>query len=55
MLFAKHALAACIKAGLGLQGLPDGDPIPPQPALPPGAVQEIGAALARAGALGPIG
>ena len=55
MLFAKHALAACIKAGLGLQGLPVGEPIAPQPALPPGAVQEIGAALARAGALGPIG
>ena len=32
-LFAKYALAACIKGGLELQGFPVGDPLPPQPAL----------------------
>jgi 4-hydroxy-tetrahydrodipicolinate synthase len=31
--FARFNLAACIKAGLELQGYPVGDPIPPQPAL----------------------
>lgn len=39
-IFAKYALAACIKAALSLQGFPVGDPVPPQQPL-------IGAALAE--------
>jgi 4-hydroxy-tetrahydrodipicolinate synthase len=31
--FARFSLAACIKAGLQLQGYDVGDPVPPQPAL----------------------
>jgi 4-hydroxy-tetrahydrodipicolinate synthase len=31
--FARFNLAACIKAGLQLQGYEVGDPVPPQPAL----------------------
>jgi 4-hydroxy-tetrahydrodipicolinate synthase len=31
--FARFSLAACIKAGLRLQGYDVGDPVPPQPAL----------------------
>lgn len=31
--FARYNLAACIKAGLQLQGYDVGDPVPPQPAL----------------------
>jgi len=31
--FARFNLAACIKAGLELQGYDVGDPMPPQPAL----------------------
>ncbi len=31
--FARHNLAACIKAGLAIQGYEVGDPIPPQAAL----------------------
>ena len=49
MLFAKHSLAACIKTGLALQGLPAGEPIAPQPPLPQSATQEIAAARARVG------
>jgi 4-hydroxy-tetrahydrodipicolinate synthase len=33
-LFARYALAACIKGGLELQGFAVGDPLPPQAALP---------------------
>jgi len=33
--FARFNLAACIKAGLQLQGYDVGDPVPPQPALGP--------------------
>jgi 4-hydroxy-tetrahydrodipicolinate synthase len=33
--FARFNLAACIKAGLQAQGYAVGDPVPPQPALPP--------------------
>ena len=33
--FAKYNLAACIKAGLQIQGYPVGDPVPPQAALSP--------------------
>jgi 4-hydroxy-tetrahydrodipicolinate synthase len=31
--FARFNLAACIKAGLQIQGYDVGDPVPPQPAL----------------------
>jgi 4-hydroxy-tetrahydrodipicolinate synthase len=31
--FARFNLAACIKAGLTIQGYDVGDPVPPQPAL----------------------
>jgi 4-hydroxy-tetrahydrodipicolinate synthase len=33
--FARFNLAACIKAGLQIQGYPVGDPVPPQGALAP--------------------
>lgn len=33
--FARFNLAACIKAGLQIQGYAVGDPVPPQPALAP--------------------
>jgi 4-hydroxy-tetrahydrodipicolinate synthase len=33
--FARFNLAACIKAGLQLQGYDVGEPVPPQPALSP--------------------
>jgi 4-hydroxy-tetrahydrodipicolinate synthase len=33
--FARYNLAACIKAGLQIQGYPVGDPVPPQGALAP--------------------
>jgi 4-hydroxy-tetrahydrodipicolinate synthase len=33
--FARFNLAACIKAGLAIQGYEVGDPVPPQPALGP--------------------
>ena len=49
VLFATHQLAACIKTGLALQGLPAGEPITPQPRLPRSAAPEIAAALARVG------
>jgi 4-hydroxy-tetrahydrodipicolinate synthase len=50
-LFAKHALAACIKGGLELQGFAVGDPLPPQPALDAAGRDEVRAALEAAGAL----
>jgi 4-hydroxy-tetrahydrodipicolinate synthase len=50
-VFARHALAACIKAGLALQGFAVGDPIPPQPALDEAARAEVRTALERVGAL----
>ncbi len=40
-LFAKYSLAACIKAGLNLQGFAVGDPLPPQAALTNEAVDEV--------------
>ncbi len=49
--FAKHALAACIKGGLRLQGYAVGDPLPPQAPLSPEGVAEVRAALASIGAL----
>jgi 4-hydroxy-tetrahydrodipicolinate synthase len=50
-LFAKHALAACIKGGLEFQGFAVGDPLPPQPALDAAGRDEVRAALEAAGAL----
>jgi 4-hydroxy-tetrahydrodipicolinate synthase len=50
-VFARHNLAAAVKAGLKLQGLDCGDPIPPQAPLASEALEEVGRALARAGAL----
>ena len=50
-LFAKYALAACIKGGLELQGFAVGTPLPPQPALDERAREEVGAALAAVEAL----
>jgi 4-hydroxy-tetrahydrodipicolinate synthase len=49
--FAKHNLAACIKAGLELQGYPVGPPLPPQAPLAPEGVDEVRKALEGIGAL----
>jgi len=45
--FARFNLAACIKAGLQLQGYPVGDPVPPQAALTADERQVVAAALAE--------
>ncbi|MGA2567265.1 MAG: dihydrodipicolinate synthase family protein [Pseudolabrys sp.] len=48
--FARFNLAACIKAGLQIQGYPVGDPVPPQAALSPQereAVERILADVAK--------
>jgi 4-hydroxy-tetrahydrodipicolinate synthase len=50
-LFARHALAACIKGGLELQGFAVGAPLPPQPALDAAGRAEVQAALQALGAL----
>ncbi len=50
-LFARYALAACIKGGLELQGFPVGDPLPPQPALDAAGRAALRAVLAKLGAL----
>jgi 4-hydroxy-tetrahydrodipicolinate synthase len=50
-MFARHALAACIKGGLAMQGFPVGDPIPPQAALSEDGRREVRAVLERLGAL----
>ena len=50
-IFAKYNLAACIKAGLQLQGFPVGEPVPPQTPLDQKAREEIRAALQQVGAL----
>ncbi|MFE1602211.1 dihydrodipicolinate synthase family protein [Methylobacterium sp. ID0610] len=49
--FARHNLAACVKAGLALQGFPVGDPLPPQAALDAPARADLGRILAAAEAL----
>jgi 4-hydroxy-tetrahydrodipicolinate synthase len=49
--FAKYNLAACIKAGLELQGYAVGAPCPPQAPLPPRAIEEIRLTLTELGAL----
>jgi 4-hydroxy-tetrahydrodipicolinate synthase len=48
-VFARHNLAACIKAALTLQGYDVGDPVPPQSPLGAAAQAEIAAALAASG------
>jgi 4-hydroxy-tetrahydrodipicolinate synthase len=50
-LFARYALAACIKGGLALQGFAVGDPLPPQPALSAAGRHELREALTALGAL----
>ncbi len=50
-IFARFNLAACIKAGLQLQGYPVGDPIPPQSPLTPEEKRIVQAALADLQAL----
>jgi 4-hydroxy-tetrahydrodipicolinate synthase len=48
--FARFNLAACIKAGLQIQGYAVGDPVPPQTALGPAdreAVETILADVAK--------
>jgi 4-hydroxy-tetrahydrodipicolinate synthase len=50
-LFARYALAACIKGGLELQGFAVGDPLPPQPALDATGRAAVRAALQSVGAL----
>jgi dihydrodipicolinate synthase/N-acetylneuraminate lyase len=50
-LFARYALAACIKGGLELQGFAVGDPLPPQPALDDAGRAAVRAALEEVGAL----
>ncbi len=44
-VFARFNLAACIKAGLAIQGYPVGDPVPPQAALTAEERQVVEAAL----------
>ncbi|HKV45640.1 MAG TPA: dihydrodipicolinate synthase family protein [bacterium] len=44
-LFQKYSLAACVKAGLEVQGFEVGGPIAPQPRLPTAAYDEIRQAL----------
>jgi 4-hydroxy-tetrahydrodipicolinate synthase len=50
-LFAKHALAACIKGGLEIQGFAVGPPLPPQPALDATGRAELHGVLEALGAL----
>jgi 4-hydroxy-tetrahydrodipicolinate synthase len=50
-LFAKHALAACIKGGLELQGFAVGTPLPPQSALDATGRAELQAVLEAMSAL----
>lgn len=49
--FARHALAACIKGGLAMQGFEVGDPVPPQAPLSETGRTEVRAALEAVGAL----
>jgi 4-hydroxy-tetrahydrodipicolinate synthase len=44
-VFQRHALAACVKTGLALQGFDVGEPLAPVPPLGPQAVREIRSAL----------
>ncbi|MBV7336575.1 dihydrodipicolinate synthase family protein [Chloroflexi bacterium TSY] len=45
-VFAQHGLAACIKAGLILQGFDVGDPLPPQQPLSAQGIADVRAVLA---------
>ena len=45
--FARFNLAACIKAGLQIQGYAVGDPVPPQAALSADARKQVEAILAE--------
>jgi 4-hydroxy-tetrahydrodipicolinate synthase len=47
-VFQRHGLAACVKAGLRLQGFEAGDPIPPQRPLGTAAIDDIRRALETA-------
>ncbi|ACA20440.1 dihydrodipicolinate synthetase [Methylobacterium sp. 4-46] len=49
--FARYNLAACVKAGLALQGFAVGDPVPPQAALDEAARADLARILGAAGAL----
>ncbi|MDP7169283.1 MAG: dihydrodipicolinate synthase family protein [Nitrospinota bacterium] len=49
--FAKYNLAACIKAGLGMQGFDVGPPLPPQAPLPKEGRTEVRKVLKALGAL----
>jgi 4-hydroxy-tetrahydrodipicolinate synthase len=51
--FARFNLAACIKAGLQLQGYEVGDPVPPQPALTAEERRAVAAALDEVAAVTP--
>jgi 4-hydroxy-tetrahydrodipicolinate synthase len=46
-LFARHNLAACVKAGLIVQGFDVGAPVPPQSPLAPAVIAELALALAE--------
>jgi 4-hydroxy-tetrahydrodipicolinate synthase len=46
-VFARFNLAACIKAGLQLQGYDVGDPVPPQAPLTPAERELVQALLAE--------
>lgn len=50
-VFAKYNLAACIKAGLELQGFDVGPPVPPQAPLAAPAIEDVRAVLRSVGAL----
>ena len=50
-VFASYNLAACIKAGLNLQGYDVGDPFPPQEPLLPKQIEEIRKVLEDMGVL----
>lgn len=50
-VFAKFGLAACIKAGLSVQGYDIGNPIAPQTRLSASQIEEIEALLFRADSL----
>src|ERR1700686_523773 len=47
--FARYTLAACIKAGLAIQGYDVGDPVPPQSALTADERKAVGAVLREIG------
>jgi 4-hydroxy-tetrahydrodipicolinate synthase len=50
-IFARYNLAACIKAGLQLQGYGVGDPVPPQTPLAAEDKAVVAGALAEVGVL----